>query len=185
MLFASFVADSARYAAIYSSFAIGIILLIWIYLNWMILLLGASLAYYLQNPSAVARRREVRQSPELQEKVALALTWMVVRPFARGEPAPQQEDLEQTLAVPGEVTRGVSDKLIRAGILSLAGRHGDRLVPGRALDMISVRDVLDAVRADEDGIVRRLPAVLPEGLKGLRHEVPELTFAQLVAQQER
>jgi membrane protein len=83
------------------------------------------------------------------------------------------------------VTRGVSDKLIRAGILNLAGQHGDRLVPGRALDMISVRDVLDAVRADEDGIVRRLPAVLPEGLKGLRHEVPELTFAQLVTQQER
>lgn len=50
ILFASFVAGSAKYAAIYSSFAIGIIMLIWIYLNWMILLLGASLAFYLQNP---------------------------------------------------------------------------------------------------------------------------------------
>ena len=40
MLFASFVAGSAKYAAIYPSFAIGIILLIWIYPNRMILLLG-------------------------------------------------------------------------------------------------------------------------------------------------
>lgn len=55
MLFASFVAGSAKYAAIYSSFAIGIILLIWVYLNWMILLLGSSIAFYLQNPGALAK----------------------------------------------------------------------------------------------------------------------------------
>ncbi|CAN0575897.1 unnamed protein product, partial [Ectocarpus sp. 12 AP-2014] len=66
MLFASFVAGSAKYEAIYSSFAIGIILLIWIYLNWMILLLGASLSFYLQNPGSVAKRHQVQLSAELQ-----------------------------------------------------------------------------------------------------------------------
>jgi len=38
--FATFVASSSNYAAIYSSFAILILLLIWLYLNWLILLLG-------------------------------------------------------------------------------------------------------------------------------------------------
>jgi len=95
MLFASFVAGSAKYAAIYSSFAIGIILLIWIYLNWMILLLGASLSFYLQNPGSVAKRRQVQLAPELQENVALATMWLVAKPFAEGKPAPQQEVLEQ------------------------------------------------------------------------------------------
>ncbi|MGB2110104.1 MAG: YihY/virulence factor BrkB family protein, partial [Marinobacter vinifirmus] len=123
MIFASFVAGSAKYAAIYSGFAVGIILLIWIYLNWMILLLGASLSYYMQNPGSVAKRREVQLAPELQERVALALMWMVARPFSRGEPAPQQESLEYQMHVPGEITRNISDKLIRAGLLSLAGRN--------------------------------------------------------------
>ncbi|MBK1885047.1 YihY/virulence factor BrkB family protein [Marinobacter sp. DY40_1A1] len=180
MLFASFVAGSAKYAAIYSSFAIGIIMLTWIYLNWMILLLGASLAFYLQNPGSVAKRSHVQLSPELQEKIALAMMWLVARPFSEGSTAPQQEVLEQSLRVPGEVTRGVSDKLIRAGILTLAGRQGDQLVPGRALDLITVGDVLKAVRHDEDRVVDRLPPVFPpELLKGER-ENESTTFAALL-----
>ncbi|WP_336365992.1 YihY/virulence factor BrkB family protein [Marinobacter sp. C2H3] len=167
MLFASFVAGSSKYAAIYSSFAIGIILLIWTYLNWMILLLGASLAFYLQNPGSVAKRSRVQMSPELQERVALALMWLVAKPFSRGEPAPQQEALEHRMRIPGEVTRLVSDKLIRAKLLSLAGKQGDQLVPGRALDLITVSDILAVVREDEDRLVTRLPSVVPKGL--LRH----------------
>ncbi|MFL1467684.1 YihY/virulence factor BrkB family protein [Marinobacter sp. DUT-3] len=180
MLFASFVAGSAKYEAIYSSFAIGIILLIWIYLNWMILLLGASLSFYLQNPGSVAKRHQVQLSPELQEKVALALMWMVAKPFSEGKPAPQQEWLEHQLRVPGEVTRGVSDKLIRAGFLTLAGSQGDKLTPGRALNLITVGNVLDAVRHDEDRVVDRLPAVLPAWLRNRSAADESETFAELL-----
>ena len=180
MLFASFVAGSARYAAIYSSFAIGIILLIWIYLNWMILLLGASLAFYLQNPGNVAKRRDVQLAPELQEKVALATMWLVAKPFSEGKPAPQQEVLEQQLRVPGEVTRVLSDKLIRAGLLTLAGRQGDQLAPGRALDLITVGDVLRVVRNDEDRVVDRLPSLVPADLYGPERADETRTFAELL-----
>src|SRR5690554_6955098 len=149
MIFASFVAGSAKYAAIYSGFAVGIILLIWIYLNWMILLLGASLSYYMQNPGSVAKRREVQLAPELQERVALALMWMVARPFSRGEPAPQQESLEYQMRVPGEITRNISDRLIRAGLRSLPGAKGAQLGPGRRLDRITGGKGLRGGRRDE------------------------------------
>lgn len=183
MLFASFVAGSARYAAIYSSFAIGIILLIWIYLNWMILLLGASLAFYLQNPGSVAKRRQVQLSPELQEKVSLAIMWLVAKPFSEGRPAPQQEVLEQELRVPGEVSRALSDKLIRAGLLTLAGRNGDRLAPGRALDLITVGEVLRVVRNDEDRVVDRLPRMIPDELVSMRQVDEDRSFAELLRTQ--
>jgi len=182
MIFASFVAGSTKYAAIYSGFAVGIIMLIWIYLNWMILLLGASLAYYLQNPGAVAKRREVQLAPELQERVALTLMWLVARPFSRGEPAPQQEELEYQMRIPGEITRNISDKLIRAGLLSLAGHNGDQLVPARTLDLITVGQVLQAARRDEDRVVERLPVrTLPEQLLGAGPgAAAETTFAELL-----
>ena len=180
MLFASFVAGTTKYAAIYSSFAIGIILLIWIYLNWMILLLGASLTFYLQNPGSVAKRCQVQLAPELQEKVALATMWLVAKPFSEGKPAPQQEALEHQLKVPGEVTRALSDKLIRAGLLTLAGRQGDQLAPGRALDLITVGDVLRVVRNDEDRVVDRLPNVIPAELVGTQRTDETPTFAELL-----
>jgi hypothetical protein len=49
-LFAAVIVGSTRYAAIYSSFAIAIIALIWLYLSWLILLLGAQVAFYVQYP---------------------------------------------------------------------------------------------------------------------------------------
>jgi membrane protein len=182
MLFASFVAGSAKYAAIYSSFAIGIILLIWVYLNWMILLLGSSIAFYLQNPGSVAKRHQVRLSPELLEKTGLALMWLVARPFHRGEPAPQQEDVESQLRVPGEVTRSLSDKLIRAGVISLAGRSGDCLVPACSLEKITVGHVLDAIRADEDRVVDRLPYGIPKNLFVRSAKDEAVTFSQLLSE---
>ena len=180
MLFASFVAGSAKYAAIYSSFAIGIILLIWVYLNWMILLLGSSIAFYLQNPGSVAKRYKVRLSPELLEKTGLALMWMVAKPFHQGTPAPQQEEVESQLRVPGEVTRKLSDKLIRARLISLAGRNGDCLVPACSLDMITVGRVLDAIRVDEDRVVERLPYSIPKNLITRNAEEESVTFSQLL-----
>jgi len=181
MLFASFVANSTKYAAIYSGFAVGIILLIWTYLNWMILLLGASLAFYMQNPGSVAKRQNVQLAPELQERVGLALMWMVAKPFSRGEPAPQQEALEYDLRVPGEITRSVSDKLIRAGLLSLAGRNGDQLVPGKALNLITVGSVLQTVRRDEDRVVDRLPSgAMPVQLRDLVGHREDVSFAELL-----
>jgi len=180
ILFASFVAGSAKYAAIYSSFAIGIILLIWVYLNWMILLLGSSIAFYLQNPGSVAKRYRVRLSPELLEKTGLALMWLVAKPFHHGKPAPQQEEVESQLRVPGEVTRKLSDKLIRAGLVSLAGRNGDRLVPACSLEMITVGRVLDVIRADEDRVVDRLPYSIPRTLLNQKAGDRSATFAQLL-----
>ncbi len=180
LVFAAFVSGSTRYEAIYSSFAIGIFLLIWIYLNWMILLLGASISFYLQHPGSVAWRKYVSFSPELQERVALVLMWLVCKPFAEGEPPPGQDWLGHQLRVPGDVTRSISDKLIRGGLLNLGGANGDRLLPGRTLDSISIGDVLSVVGEDEKEMVERLPDIVPHGLLDLPSSGRDQTFAALL-----
>jgi len=45
------VAGSGSYAAIYSVFAAMMLFMIWINAGWLVVLIGASLSYYLQNPS--------------------------------------------------------------------------------------------------------------------------------------
>ncbi|KZY64254.1 ribonuclease BN, partial [Oleiphilus sp. HI0061] len=53
ILFTAFVVNSSKYDAIYSGFAVGILLLIWLYVNWLILLLGSSIAFYHQHESHI------------------------------------------------------------------------------------------------------------------------------------
>jgi len=52
-LFTSFVVNVTRNEAIYSGFAIVLAAMIWLQLSWLILLLGAQLAFYVQNPACL------------------------------------------------------------------------------------------------------------------------------------
>jgi len=159
LAFASFAVNASRYEAIYSSFAIGILLLIWLYINWIILLSGASISYYHQHEQAISSRREVRSSPQVEERLALALMERVAKAFDQGDKPPRQELLALDFGIPGDITQHVSDKLIRAGILHPGGDDGEELIPARSLDRIRLVDILSAARADEDGLLARLPAV--------------------------
>jgi membrane protein len=51
--FALFVAGSTRYAAIYSTLAVLILFLIWVYVSWLVLLFGAAVACYRQYPEYI------------------------------------------------------------------------------------------------------------------------------------
>src|SRR5690606_2920310 len=71
-VFTTFVAGSAKYVAIYSSFAIVLTFMIWLYLNWLILLIGAQVAFYVQNPNFVEKSADrLGLSSHLREVLAL------------------------------------------------------------------------------------------------------------------
>lgn len=156
ILFASFVVGSTQYEAIYSSFAVGIVLLIWMYVSWTVLLLGSSVAYYHQHSNHITRQIRIDESAELTEKTGLAIMAHVSDAFDKGRPAVTQESLELRIAVPPVLTRKVSDRLLHAGLLALAGEKGDSLVPARSLDTIRLIDVMQALREDKEGISSRL-----------------------------
>ena len=54
--FAKFVAASANYSAIYSSFAVLMLFLLWLYTGWMIVLIGAQFSFFHQYPTAYLSR---------------------------------------------------------------------------------------------------------------------------------
>lgn len=168
--FASFAMGSTKYEAIYSSFAIGIMLLIWLNINWLILLVGSTISYYHQHERSISSRPEARSSPELEEAVAMSLMLQLARAFDRGETPPRQDHLEESMGIPKDITRRVSDKLLRAGMLQLGGTTGDELLPGRSLDQISWRDVLKAARQDEDGLLLRIPSMNVPGISDIDDE---------------
>ncbi len=177
VLFASFVVGSVKYEAIYSGFAVGILLLIWIYTCWIILLLGSSIAYYDQNFSQITREYKVKDSAEISEKLALEIMVEVADRYDRGEPAIEQLQLEAKLKVPATLTRDVTDKLLRQSLLGIAGKKGGALVPARSIDRISVYDVYKAVRIDEDDLSQRF--VLDEKMTTIYESIDKALESEL------
>lgn len=160
-VFAVFIAGSGNYAAIYASFAILILFMIWLYLSWLVLLFGASVAFYVQHPEYLYMRGgEPRLSNRMRERIGLSVMELVTRCFLSGQSAPSQQEITRQLQVPAHVLTAVLDALERRGLLVVAGEDAPIYLPARDPGRITVAEVLYAVRAaGEDGFLS--PSVLP------------------------
>ena len=146
--FAEFARMSTQYAAIYSSFAIFLLFLIWLYLNWLILLLGASIAFYTQHPEyLVLQPGEPRLSNRMRERVALMLMYLVGKTYQEGGPAWTFSSLTQQLDVPSYALQMVLDALEQDGLLVRTGGDPPAYLPSRDLGSIGLEELLHTVRA--------------------------------------
>ncbi|NKF21333.1 YihY/virulence factor BrkB family protein [Solimonas marina] len=139
LLFASFVAGATNYNAVYSSFAILIFLLIWIYVGWMILLLGCQLAFYVQHPEQLRQHRTPKlPSGRQSEYVTLMVMALTGHRYASGEPAYTQDELGHAIGAETEHVRRAVDHLIFNGLLVEAGKARTQLLPAVDLSAITV-----------------------------------------------
>lgn len=148
-IFTAFVAGSGRYDAIYSGFAIVLLFMIWLYVSWLILLLGGQLVFYLQNPRFVMRRRiRTQASNRLREQLALAIMYAAGKRFRKGEQAWTTENMVSSLGVAGDTLGEVIQRLMAHGLLiQVESDESAAFVPGRDLAKIRLADILDAVRS--------------------------------------
>ncbi len=101
IVFATFLANSSRTQAICASFAIAITTLIWLYLNWLILLIGSQIAFYFQNPAYLRiGRREPRLSNAMRERVALNIMFLIGKEFRNPVSGVSLRSLSRTLRIP-------------------------------------------------------------------------------------
>lgn len=146
--FAEFARTSTQYAAIYSSFAIFLLFLIWLYLNWLILLLGASIAFYLQHPEyLVPEQGEPRLSNRMRERIGLMLMHLIGSNYRSGAPAWTFSGLTQRLGVPGYALQMVLAALEQGGLLLRTGDDPPAYLPGRDIGSIALKAILHAVRS--------------------------------------
>jgi len=179
--FAQFAAGSTRYAAIYSSFAILLIFMLWLYLSWLILLFGASVAFYLQHPEYVVKKGgEPRLSNRLRERLALVIMSMIGRHHLEGRAPWTTDALAQTLRLPMRVVEGVLDALHACGLLAPTTDEPCGWLPARDVGKISARELLDAVRtAGENRYLNAGALPAPEAVDRLLQRFDAATAAAL------
>ncbi|HSJ99408.1 MAG TPA: YhjD/YihY/BrkB family envelope integrity protein, partial [Myxococcota bacterium] len=161
--YVAFQVGVARSNALFGSFAALPVLLVWIFFSWAIVLLGAELAFALQNRASFRQAREGEEpEPAEREAIGLVLATRMARAFRDGEAGCNAEHLASELDVPVRTVRSLLGRLETAGVV--APRGDDKLDGyqlGRAAESITVAEVLTALRGAPDGALRRVAAVPP------------------------
>jgi membrane protein len=162
--FTLFVLFSSRLTIVYAGFAIIIATLVWTYFNWIILLIGAQVSFYAQNPSYLrVGLHEPRLSCADTERLALGIMYLVAERYHAGGARHTIPDLAHQLGYPGIAVARMCATLEAAGFLASASNES--LLPGRDIAQIPVVAVLMLARSHSSGLIRTSTATPPAVLQ--------------------
>lgn len=160
VLFASFVASSTNYTAVYSSFAILILFMIWLYLSWLILLIGAAISFYHQHPEQIRTGRQaLTLSGRLREKIALLVMYHIGKSFHNNDTPWSLNTLAKRINLSTDALSIVMKSLIHNNLISRSCDQEISYLPSHSLEHISIANILSAIRAAEEG-----PGLNPEAI---------------------
>jgi membrane protein len=185
-MFTAFVVYSTRLTIVYAGFAFVVAALLWTYFGWLILLAGAQLSFYVQNPAYLRLGlQQLRLSSVELEQLALKLMYFVGRTHVAGGRLWSVNRLANELGLPGIAVAQMVTALERAGLLIVT--DDDELVPARDTGGIGVNEILDIARNQRSGHLapRYVPVppvdrVLASVEEARRSRCGELTLRDLI-----
>ena len=191
IMFAVFAGGSTSYTAIYSGFAIIILLMIWIYMSWLILLIGASIAYYHQHPERLMwRKSDDHMGARMREQLALQLMLNIARwPDQQANMRCSIENLARQQQMPVEILRRMLNTLVADDLVLHSNDDPPHYLPSRSISHIRLIDILSSARGAEgpgpsnnfycDKSVLNLISDIESSYESV---LGELTLAELLAQ---
>lgn len=165
---------------LFAGFAALPLFLLWMYLSWVIILLGVELAYVIQHiPTMEWRELEKRHGNVLQRFVGLRAVLEIVRQSIVYGRDLTIEALARNIQTPEPVLRGVLEPIVEAGILTPVGNAPAGYMFTGDPHLLKVADVLQAFQGafvlpellyphDEAGmyveqLLRQIDTVVAEG----------------------
>jgi membrane protein len=189
--FTAFVVYSTRMQLVYAGFAFVVAALLWTYFGWLIMLAGAQLSFYIQNPTYLRLGlRELRLSSVETEQLALRLMYFVARAQIDKKSRWKVSQLANELGLPGIAMARLVVTFEEAGLLTVT--DDDELVPGRDIEKITACEIIDVARNQRSGhVIPReitIPSVdhLIEAIEEARRDrCGELTLLELAKEGPR
>jgi membrane protein len=189
--FAALVASSTSYAAIYSSFAVVIVCLIWLQAAWLVVLIGGQVAYVHQHPlSYVIARRQ--PSVLFRDRVGLTALVEITQRYLARQPPYRLDELSQVTDSPLGLLDELTDAFVARGILVRVAEPEGVMLARRPED-IKVTDLLDAIQEpawpDAGDEVTDHPKAVSDVLnrrnEAIRSALGDVTLRALVSETDR
>ena len=147
--YVGFNVGAARFSAVFAGFAWLPLLIVWIFISWSIVLLGAEVSFAHQNFARYRREaREQAPGPAEREALGIRIAVEVARNFRDAAPPATAEALADRLDMSVRAVHDLARHFERAGIVTRAasGTSDDAFQLGRPAETVTVADVLTALR---------------------------------------
>lgn len=179
----------SRYDAIYGTFASIPIFLLWLSVCWIIVLLGAEIAFAIQHHATYHMERSAGQA-SMQAKIMLALATVLdaARAFSGGSPVLNISDYAHAHRVPVRLLNDIVGLLERGKLLAELADTPGAYVLLRGPEHIKIEEVVGLLLRDGSGPERlgldKLPASVTASVSrmtgGIKAELGNCTFADLM-----
>lgn len=108
----------SNYNAIYGSFAAIPLFLVWLQMSWTIILVGAGMAYSIQNVKNFEYELEVTQlSTGLKTKLALLILHSITEQFKKELPPQTSLEISESIDLPHRITKMILTTMTNAGLI--------------------------------------------------------------------
>lgn len=139
----AFQIGAAKYNAIYGSFAQLPLFLIWVYMSWVIVLLGAEICFVIQNYKTLLSRSKYNNvDAEQSVRTAVLMLMLMAQRFLQGQGPMPEVILAQDTGAPITVARTVLGRLREAGLVGFV-ESDDAYVLLQAPEHVKLKTVID------------------------------------------
>lgn len=148
--FAVFARNAGNVNAIYSSFAILILMLIWFYVSWMILLLGCRVAFLLQHPAWLTLEEyPPRLGSHDRDRLTLLTAILVADRFIQGQPPWTISELACKLRAAEDHLHDITEQLVEHGLFAELNDNGILVLPQQDIAEIKLSRILHIIRSGD------------------------------------
>ncbi|SEM38043.1 membrane protein [Syntrophus gentianae] len=145
----SFQIGVVQYNAIYGSFAVFPLFLVWLQLSWLIVLYGAELSFAYQNVDTYEFEADALQaSHRVKTLLALQITSHLVKNFSRGEQPLTARQISHDLETPIRFVQEILFELVQSHVVSITEgeEEGEQsFQPALDINRLTIRYVLEAM----------------------------------------
>lgn len=146
----------SNYGAIYGSFAILPLFMVWLQLSWLIVLFGVEISFAHQNVETYELEPEaLGASTSFKRLLALSISHLCINRFVKGDKPLSAAKIANILETPIRLTNQVLYDLVKCEILSESIGTHEKIIfyqPARSLDALSINFIirsLDALGSEE------------------------------------
>lgn len=148
-----------KFGVLYGALAAVPLFLFWIYIIWLIVLFGAEVSFASQNIKTYSRERRVEDTGQaVRESIAVRVFTLVAQRFHHAQAPLTATELSDAFDIPIRLVIDLCNQMTNAHIMVECQGVDVSYQPGRDLERITPKDVIDCLRRGADkgleGIIR-------------------------------